>query len=266
MKMIQHPIHKLARVQLRRELEVHRAGHMVFIIGPSGVGKTTIRRSTLSEMLGNPLYWGRGRTPLVEVFATMPSRAYFSSRDLANNLVDELNAPGMEWLFDSGSFAANESSALRSELAECKAIWHAVPRKRVTEAETWQAFRVGSGARGCRYVSIDQVTALLVNHRDTSPADHTLHLMSLGESTGLMFIMTGVYQAARLWDIHSELRRRVSVIWVPPYSDKRAEDRVSFARFLKTVGARSPLICDATLINMAPEILAATAGVVGEVL
>lgn len=55
----------------------------MFIIRPSGVGKTTMRRSVMREMFGNPACWNCGRIPLVETFATLPHGAYFSSRQLA---------------------------------------------------------------------------------------------------------------------------------------------------------------------------------------
>ncbi|MGO4259754.1 ATP-binding protein [Lysobacter sp. TAB13] len=238
---------------------------MVFLIGPSGVGKTTIRHSVMREMFGDPAYWGKGRTPIVEAFAMLPQSAYFSSRELAKALVNELHAPQLGWLL-RGDMKPEVRRVFRAELDKCAEIWEALRPKRTTEGECWALFQRGLATRGCKYVSLDQVTALLVNHRDTSPADHTLHLMALAESAGVMFLMTGVQSAARLWAVHSELRRRVVTVWVPPYSDKRPSDRDAFLRLLKSLSQRYALSREDLLLQMAGDVMAATGGVYAEVM
>lgn len=265
MRLLQHPAYELPRRRLRRALDEHRPGHMVFIIGPSGVGKTTMRRSVMREMFGNPACWGRGRIPVVEAFAMLPHGAYFSSRELVRTLLDELNAPRLDWLLQDGGLSKSSRKQIEDELAECARIWEKLRPKRVTEGEYWSMFQRSLRARGCKYVSLDQVTALLVNHRDTSPADHTLHLMALAESAGVMFVMTGVHHASRLWAVHPELRRRVMTIWVPPYSDRRPEDRIQFLRLLKSLGAKYPMAKSNLLTGMAADVLAATGGVFAEI-
>ncbi len=237
---------------------------MIFIIGPSGVGKTTLRRSVMQEMFCKPSLWGKGRTPAVETFAMLPNSAYFSAKALARSLLDELHAPTLDWLLSSGSLTPSESSQVRVELASSAAAWQMLKPKRGTEGDFWDMVKRGIAARGCKYISVDQATALLVNHRDTSPADHTLHLMALAESTGVMFLMTGVHSAARLWAVHSELRRRVITVWVPPYSDKRKEDLAQFSRLLATVGCKYTLAQSDLLQRMKYDILAATGGVFAE--
>lgn len=265
MLLLQHPGYEIPRQRLRRVLDEHRPGHMVFIIGPSGVGKTTMRRSVMQEMFGNPACWGRGRVPVAETFAMLPHGAYFSSRELAKSLVNELNAPTLDWLLDGSHLETPVKEAIRAEVADCARTWESLRPKRATEGEYWEIVQRSLIARGCKYVSIDQVTALLVNHRDTSPADHTLHLMALAEATGVMFIMTGVHHASRLWSIHSELRRRVVTVWVPPYSDTRPEDRVSFVRLLKSLGSKYPVSQGDLLVRMSADILAATGGVFAQI-
>ncbi|WP_369943131.1 ATP-binding protein [Xanthomonas medicagonis] len=264
MRLIKHPAYESPRAQLQRELENHRPGHMVFIIGPSGVGKTTMRRSVMQGMFGHPTQWGRGMTPVVEVFATYAKNAYFSSLDFAKHLLDELHAPSLNWLLSS-SMPADEVAAIRRELEHCEKVWTELRPKRGTEGDYWRWFQRGLGARGCKYVSIDQATVLLVNHRNKSPADHTLHLMSLAEASGVMFIMTGVHQASDLWAVHHELRRRVAVVWVPPYGEKRVSDVENFRRLLKSMENRYPCSKSGLLNGMAFDVMYATGGVFAEV-
>ena len=195
----------------------------------------------------------------------LPHGAFFSSRELARSLLDELNAPALNWLLEDSHLSTAEKQAIRLELESSAEVWRCLQSKRPTEGDYWRMVKQCLVGRGCKYVSIDQVTALLVNHRDTSPASHTLHLMSLAESTGVMFVMTGVHHASRLWDIHSELRRRVVTVWVPPYSDRRHEDRVPFLRLLNSLAAKHSLSRGDLLVRMSHEILAATGGVFAEI-
>lgn len=265
MRLVQHPAYEGPRQRLRKALDEHRPGHMVFIIGPSGVGKTTMRRSVMQEMFGNPAHWGRGRVPVAETFATLPHGAYFSSRQLAKSLLDELHAPTLNWLLQGSHLEPAVKEAIRDELADSAQAWENIRLKRSTEGDHWGMVQRSLVARGCKYVSIDQVTALLVNHRDTSPADHTLHLMALAEASGVMFVMTGVHKASQLWAVHSELRRRVITVWVPPYSDRRKEDEIPFLRLLKSLSAKYPLSHEELLLKMSADILAATGGVFAEI-
>lgn len=264
MKLLQHPAYRGPRDRLRATLDNHRPGHMVFIIGPSGVGKTTMRRSVMREMFGNPHLWGKGKIPAIETFACLPVGAYFSSRYLAREFLQELNAPTLTWAVADESSWSSPLSDIQAEVRD-RDIQLGRYQLRLTEAECWSSVRRTMIARGCKYVAIDQVSAFLVNHRDKSPADHTLHLMALAESTGSMFIMTGIHRAVELWSINSELRRRVTPVWVPPYSDRRKEDRAPFLRLLTSLSEKHKLSAQDLLIRMAADILAATGGVYGEV-
>jgi len=224
-----------------------------------------MRRSVMQEMFGNPACWGRGRVPVVETFATLPHGAYFSSRQLATSILQELHAPTLHWLLEGSHLEEEVKQEIRKEVAAAAFDWQHLGRTRQTEGECWGMVQRSLIARACKYASIDQVTALLVNHRDKSPADHTLHLMAVAEATGIMFVMTGVHKATQLWSINSELRRRVTTVWVPPYSDSRKQDRLPFLRLLKSLSSRYQLSQADLLIRMSFDILAATGGVFAEI-
>jgi ABC-type cobalamin/Fe3+-siderophores transport system ATPase subunit len=263
---VEHFAYVAAQRQLTKELDTFRAGHMVFLIGPSGAGKTTLRHSVMQKMVGDPLHWGRGRIPAIETFAMLPHNAFFSSRELAKSFVEELHVPTLDWLFagnDDIEKATEEQ--IRANIAECSTVWNQLRPHTATEGDYWKTFRDSLAARSCKYVSLDQVTALLKNRRDTSPTDHIEHLMTLAEVAGVMFIMTGIHTAASLWEIHSELRRRVHLVWMPPYSHKRKIDEPHYLRLLKTLGARYRLSRHDLLYTMADDVMAASGGVFAEI-
>lgn len=264
MKLLHHSAYKGPRDRLRATLDNHRPGHMVFVIGPSGVGKTTMRRSVMREMFGNPNLWEKGKVPAIETFACLPVGAYFSSRYLARELLQELNAPTLTWALEGRSSWSSPPSDIQAEVRD-RDLQLGRYQLRLTEAECWSSVRRTMMARDCKYVAIDQMSALLVNHKVKSPADHTLHLMALAESAGAMLIMAGTHRAVQLWSIDSKLRRSVTSIWVPPYSDRRKEDRAPFLRLLTLLSDRHNLSKQDLLIRMAADLLVATGGVYGEV-
>lgn len=264
MKLVQHSAYRGPRDRLRATLDNHRPGHIVFVIGPSGVGKTTMRRSVMREMFGNPNLWGKGKVPAIETFACLPVGGYFSSRYLARELLQELNAPTLVWALADGSSRSSPLFDIQAEVRD-RDLQLGRYQRRLTEAECWSSVRRTMVARDCKYVAIDQISALLVNHKGKSPADQILHLMALAECTGSMLIMTGTHKAVPLWSINSELRRSVTSIWVAPYSDRRKEDRAPFLRLLSSLSERHKFSKQDLLIRMAGDLLVATGGVYGEV-
>jgi len=265
MKIIEHFAFLEARYRLRAALDNFQSGHMIFIIGPSGAGKTTLRHSVMREVFGNPLRWGTGKIPVIETFAKLPHNAYFSSRELVKALIYETQSPNLTWLLRDTRLSLDVIDGILKDLADSTKVSGLLPLRHMTEGDHWKALSRTLKTRGCRFLSIDQVTALLKNRRDTSPSDHTKHLMFFAEENELMFIMTGVHEAALLWDIHSELRRRVTTVWLPPYSPRRKKDQEHFLRLLKSISTWHSFSPRDLPYRMAHDVLAATGGVIGEI-
>nr|WP_298128835.1 AAA family ATPase [uncultured Pseudoxanthomonas sp.] len=260
MSIIQHPHYLAPRQRLLEAFDRYRPGHVIIIIGPSGVGKTTLRHSAMREAFGRPASWGVGRIPVVEAIARLPSDGYFSSKALAISLIDELRAPRLQWLEE------RPDRKHIAEIADAQAWWDAHLGLRITEANAWRLLQRLLGARHCKFVSIDQANGLLKDRANKSPTDHMLHLMSFAEDAGIMLILTGVPEVVRLWLIHSELRRRVDVVWVPPYSEARNDDRQNFATLIRSLASRYAL-CDAkVLLGMDADLMAASGGVIDELI
>lgn len=265
MNIIEHHAFLTTKNQLLMELGYFRPGHMIFLIGPSGVGKTTLRRAAMQAAFGNPLLWGRGKIPAIECFVVLPQIGFFSSAFLADEMIDQLNVPSLNWLFENSDIPLKIERDIRANVDEAAKIWPLLKRSGMPERDLWKTFTRTLIQRECKYVSLDQVTGLLVNRKNKKPSDHIEHLMSLGEASGIMFIMTGVARASELWSIHSELRRRVIPVWMSPYSEHSKNDLVHYLQLLKTLSGKYPISQSDLLYTMATDIYAMTGGTIGEI-
>lgn len=261
-KLIMHRNFEQPKSELKRAIEGAKPGDLIFVVGPTGVGKTTIRQAVMRDIVGNPAHWGAGRLPAIEVLALLSSNAYFSSFGLVESLLGELFAPDLHWLLD-GDPGSPAVLQIISEVAESRKQWEALPRLKQSERKMWEQFREVARHRSMRVASIDQAAALCTNHANTSPADHILHLMSIAEKGRFNFLFSGVHQTAELWSTRPEIRRRSHIVWISPYSYDRQADRDPFLRLLLTLGNRYRFSKPGLLHDMAADIVAATAGIYG---
>ena len=261
-KLIMHRNFQVPKDELTRAIEGAEPGQLIFQIGPAGVGKTTMRHAVLRAIFGSPEHWGPGRVPAIEVMALLQNQAYFTSFGLVDSLLGELFAPDLHWLLDGGP---ESPSVLRivSEVAKSRKIWETHPRKTQPERKAWEQFGQLATSRSMHLASIDQAAALCTNHKNTSPADHILNLMSIAEKYRLNILLSGVHKIAQLWSTRSEIRRRSIIVWVPPYSYTRPMDRDPFLQLLRTLGSRYQFSKPRLLYDMSADILAASAGIYG---
>lgn len=261
--LIMHQRFREQAVRLRHAVERPGSGRIVFLIGPTGAGKTTMRHAVLRSVVGSPEYWGSGKIPAIEVLAMLPNGAYFSSRALVESLLSELFVPDLGWLCPPGDAESPALRQIREEITESRMRWEECPHKQISESRSWAALLTMAQHRSLQWLSIDQAAALCTNHRNTDPADHILNLMSVAEKANINILLSGVQSAAALWAERPEVRRRADIIWVPPYSYHRKEDRDPFLQLLRTLGNKYDYTKRTLLFDMAADLIAASAGIFG---
>jgi hypothetical protein len=258
--IIKHQIYREGSEELAKEMSDFRPGHMIALLGPSGVGKSTMRHECMREQFGHPQHWGLGRIPITEIYPTLASNGYFSPRAFSERFLDALQAPNLAWLHDKDKWARE----MKMEIEEKRAQWTRLKRRSATEREYWDGVEQALAARSCLYVSIEQITTLMYNRANIEPSSHVLNLLNIAEHCKIMFLVTGIHTAAAMWRNFPEMRRRVTPVWVRNYSPDCKGDEVAFIRLLKTMSAHLKFSTPNLLADMAPDIMAATGGVVGE--
>lgn len=260
--IIPHRNYEVARAQLRRYVSKHRPGRIIVLIGVGGVGKTTLRWDVMRELYGRPDCWGTGCIPAIEVMALLAEKAYFNSKEWAEDSFDQCFAPDISWL-TRGAAQSPEIAKVEEAIALSRALWKDVSRK-LTEPQCWKKFKDVARDRSLKLYSLEHASALCINHKDTSPAHHIINLMSVMESAGSMALLTTIQTGTALWAGRSEIRRRMDVVWAAPYNVSERDDMNCYLSLLRTIGSRYEFTPRDLLGRLAPEIAAATAAVCGE--
>lgn len=101
---IAHPHLLAARERLMTAISDSPRNSVVFVLGPTGVGKTTLRakvESDLTAELAPDLRQDKGRLPVVSVEAVAPDTGNFSWRDHFKRLLDVMREPLVAYKLDT---------------------------------------------------------------------------------------------------------------------------------------------------------------------
>jgi hypothetical protein len=94
--MIAHPLLKAADVDLKQVIREPAGWSLIFVYGPTGVGKTTLRRRVekhLTESMMETLRQDPGIVPVASIEAAAPDSSQFSWKDYYRRALIALDEP-----------------------------------------------------------------------------------------------------------------------------------------------------------------------------
>lgn len=251
-KVIAHPLLKETHQQLWQAIQQPAGASLIFVIGPTGVGKTTLR-CRLEQQLweaGQPaMERDPGHIPVVGLEVAVADADSFRWRDyykralmaLDEPMIDRKMLPHRSPHNEAGS--KNSAYKVTSELrwALEQALHHRRPTAFILD-EAQHFKRMASGRR-------------LLDQMDT--------LKSLANLTGITHVLIGTYELLGFAQLSAQLDRRSLEIHFPRYHIDVPEEMLAFKRILLTFQRHLPLTAEPDLVSRAEYFYERSVGCVG---
>lgn len=231
--------------------------NIMLIIGPTGVGKTTLRRHLLRQHYGNPMNWPPGKLRCIEVMATQTENSYFKSSALAENIHRELYTPDLRFL---KPIDADEDYELfcTKQMNMAANIGLNINYRNTPETRIWPVLTMLAKQREIEVISIEHADALSKNHANQQPAEHMRNIMSVNENIGSMLILTSATQGYKLWEGDREVCDRMFIVPLYPYDLRNNSEAHSFLKLLSAISLDYEFEPEDLFKSMSKEIAAVT--------
>ena len=238
-KLIAHPLLKESYDKLLRTIYQPAGASLIWAIGPTGVGKTTLLWKIVKQLIEDAMKAMEsdpGFFPVVNIGLQDVSteRGIFDWKDFFDCFLKALNEPLIERKIDYASLAGPLQKSLRrtSTLADLRGAARECVRNRrpiaviIDEAQHFK--KVGSGRR--LHDQMDSIKAL-------------------AETTGVPHVLIGTYELLDLTNLSGQLSRRSSPLHLPRYRCEKAEDLEAFRNMLMMFQRHLPLPKEPNLVD-----------------
>lgn len=226
---VAHPLLVEAKEKLTAAIWDSEPNSLIFVAGPTGVGKTTLRIRTeqfLTAELRPELEQDRGRVAAVSVEAMAPESGNFSWRDLFKRLLQRLDEPLIEYKRD-----------LRTELSPLRALVRPNP----TTAQCRYGVEQALHFRRPVAVMIDEAHHLTKMASGRRLLDQLDVIKSLASQTRTVHVLFGTYDLLAFRNLNGQLSRRSVDIHFARYHAELADERQAFISVVRSFARQLPL-------------------------
>lgn len=219
-----HPIARHTFKQLCTEMSIVSSPQILLLVGPTGVGKSTLIRAACNRVMSNlqgVLQTEPDFVPIVSLSAMPSTGAAFDWKDFYIRLLLGQNEP----LTDRKLFLPRQPVLFPD----------APVIDRVVEQSAAPALRRSVEShlkhRRTRLLVIDEAQDMLLSSGASSKRNFEL-IKSMAVNTGTTILMTGTYDLLSILEQSGQLARRSQIIEFPRYDMRLKEQREEFRKIL----------------------------------
>lgn len=228
-----HPRLTAARESLLSAIHEMESNSLVLVLGPTGVGKTTLRAKAeqmlTAEMIPE-LATDSCRLPVVSVECIAPDSGIFNWRDHFRRLLHQMDEPLVDY-------------KLRSEVPvhSGERVTRFMPSTRAVGPEYQHAVEKALRFRRPAAVLLDEAQHLARMGSGRRLSDQLDVIKSIANRTGTVHVLFGTYELLAFRNLSAQLSRRSVDIHFPRYRADDANDRTAFLGVLRSFEQQLPL-------------------------
>jgi hypothetical protein len=240
---IAHPLLKEADAALKQAIQEPAGWSLIFVYGPTGVGKTTLRRRVekqLKESMMEALRQNPGLVPVVSMEAAAPDSSQFSWKDYYRRALLALDEP----LIDQ-KLTCNVRSSFHNVR---DTFGRALTDPRAAGLELRLALESALIHRRPAAFFVDEAQHLAKMKSGRKLQDQLDSIKSLASLTNTVHILVGTYELLPFRNLSAQLSRRSIDIHFPRYRAERSDDYTAFRNVLFTLQRHLPLPGESDLL------------------
>lgn len=228
-----HPCLVAAREALLNAIHEVPPNSLILVLGPSGVGKTTLRtkieQELTAEMLPS-LSVDSGRLPVVSVECVAPEAGSFSWRAHFRRLLLQMEEPLVDYKIDP-----------EAPVRAANMVMRFTPSEKAVGAEYQHAAERALAFRRPAAVLIDEAQHLAKMGSGRRLADQLDVIKSLANRTKTVHVLFGTYELLAFRNLSAQLSRRSIDIHFPRYRLANPGDVKAFRTVLRSFEQQLPL-------------------------
>lgn len=237
---IAHPLLREADAALKQAIQEPTGWSLIFVYGPTGVGKTTLRRRVekhLRESLVEALRQDPGIMPVVSLEAPAPDSSQFSWKDYYRRALIALEEPLVDRKLTYAAHASFHGACGR-----------ALSDPIVPGIELRLALENGLIHRRPKAFFIDEAQHLAKMKSGRKLQDQLDSIKSLASLTNTVHVLIGTYELLPFRNLSAQLSRRSIDIHFPRYRAERSGDYTAFRNVVFTLQRHLPLPSESDLL------------------
>jgi energy-coupling factor transporter ATP-binding protein EcfA2 len=236
-----HPRLLAARDQLMDAVDGAAPGSLVMLLGPTGVGKTTLRMKAeqlLAQQMGQVLAADRGRLPFVSVEVMAPENGRFRWKDYFSRFLMAMAEPVINGKLIRSPYLLNGDLPENiPEIATC------------SSSDLEYAIERALQYRRPPVVFIDEAQHLARIASGRKLSDQLDVIKSIANRTKIVHVLLGTYELLAFRNLSGQLSRRSVDLHFARYSADSSEDRQIFKNILLTFQKQLPFAEEPDLLD-----------------